>query len=138
MSAPITLIPHSQSEPTPSPDIIENSSQSMVWAKVLEITKKKLSDNNLKPLDLTDLTSQSAEENIRAVIDALNTLQEDSKNKRWRYPWRGKEVIVVESWGKILKSMEKYSKIVDITIQKAPKVGALVWASVWAIMKVRI
>ncbi|RPB22655.1 hypothetical protein L211DRAFT_315335 [Terfezia boudieri ATCC MYA-4762] len=91
------------------PDAMEASSQ--VWAKALEIAKKKLSDNNLPPLDLTNLTSQSAEENIEAVVKALNTAQEDDKKNRWSYTWRGKEVIVVER---------------------------LVWAGVWAIMRVAL
>ena len=110
----------------------------MVWAKTLEITKKKLNDNNLPPLNLTNLTSQSAEEYINIVIEALNTLQEDEKKKRWSYTWRGKKIIVVERLGKILKIVEKYSKVVDTAIRSTPQVGALVWAGVWAIMRVRI
>jgi len=82
-----------------------------------------------------NLTSQSAEENIEAVVKALNIAQEDDKKKRWGYTWRGKEVIVVERLGKILKSVEKYSRIVDIAVQSNPQVSALVWAGVWAIMQ---
>ncbi|RPB22652.1 hypothetical protein L211DRAFT_826561 [Terfezia boudieri ATCC MYA-4762] len=118
------------------PDAMEASSQ--VWAKALEIAKKKLSDKNLPPLDLTNLTSQSAEENIEAVIKALNTAQEDDKKNRWSYTWRGKEVIVVERLGKILKNVEKYSQVVNIAIQANPQVSALVWAGVWAIMRVAL
>ena len=110
----------------------------MVWAKVLEITKKKLNDNNLPPLNLTNLTSQSAKENIEAIIKALDTLQKDNKIKRWSYSWRGKKVIIVERLGKILKSAEKYSKVVDTAIQINPQMSALVWAGIWAIMQVRI
>ena len=58
--------------------------------------------------------------------------------KRWSYTWRGKKVIVVERLGKILKSVEKYSKVVDIAVQSNPQVTALVWAAVWAIMRVCI
>ena len=128
-----------QMKSTQCPDVIEPSSpSSVVWAKALEIATKKLSDNNLPPLNLTNLTSQSAEENIEAIIKALNTIQEDDKKKRWSYIWHGKEVIVVERLGKILKSMEKYSKVVNTVIQINPQVSALVWAGVWAIMRVRI
>ena len=109
----------------------------MVWAEALKIAKKKLNNNNL-PLDLTNLTSESATENIEAVIKALHTLQEDDKKKRWSYTWRGKKVIVMERLGKILKCVEKYSKVVDTAIQSSPEVSALVWAGVWGIMRVRI
>ena len=123
---------------TKSISVIQPSSQSsMVWAKALEITKKKLSNSSLPPLDITNLTSQSAEENMAAVVQALNIAQEDDKKKRWSYTWRGKEVIVVERLGKILKSVEKYSKAVDTAIQSNPQVAALVWAGVLAIMRVR-
>jgi len=118
------------------PGVNEPSSQ--VWAKALEIVKQKLSDNNLPPLDLTNLTSQSAEENIEAVVKALNNAQDDDKKKRWSYTWCGKEVIVVERWGKILKNVEKYSGVVGTAIQSNPQVSALVWAGVCAIMRVRI
>lgn len=126
-----------QEQSTPDPDGDEPSSQfSIVWAKALEIAKKKISDNNLPPLNLTNLTSPLAEENIQAVVEALNTLKEDKKEKRWRYTWHGKEFIVVEHWGKTLKRMEKYSPAVSIVIQRIPQVGAFVWASVWTIMRV--
>ena len=52
---------------------------SVVWARTLEIAMNKLGDNSLPPLDLTTLTSQSAEQNIEAVITALNTWQKDDK-----------------------------------------------------------
>ena len=107
------------------------------WAEALKIAEKKLGDTNLL-LDFRDLTSQLAEENIGAVIKVLTTLQEDDKEKRWIYSWRGKKVIVVERLGKILKSVEKYSKIVDTVVQSNPQVSALVWASAWGIMQVCI
>ena len=43
----------------------------------------------------------------------------------------------MERLGKILRSVEKYSKVVDTAIQTSPQVSALVWAGVWAIMRVK-
>ena len=112
------------------------SHSSVVWDRVLEIAKEKLRNNNLPQFNLSNLTTHSAEENIEAVVKALNTLQEDDKKKRWSYTWRGKKIIVVEQFGKILKSVEKYSKIVDTAVQSNPQVSALVWAGIQAIMRV--
>ena len=124
---PSTYAPHiptpTQAHPLVPPKLasaIEPPSHS-VWTKALEIAKQKLSDNNLPPLDLTNLTSQSAEESIEAVVKALNTLQEDDKKKRWSYTWRGKKVIIVERVGKILRSIETYSKAVGTAIQSSPQ-----------------
>ena len=111
----------------PDSDGIEPSSQ--VWAKALEIARKKLGDNNLPPPNLTNLISQSAEENMEAIVKALNTAQEDHKKQRWRYTGR---------LGKILKSVETYTKVVDTAIQSNPQVSALVWAGMRAGMQVRI
>ncbi|RPB17923.1 hypothetical protein L211DRAFT_854662 [Terfezia boudieri ATCC MYA-4762] len=168
VSAPIVQISHPQSEsiasenPAPSPTCRSNiptsscqaqasaeivvqavpppqtKSVSQVWAKALELAEKKLKDNNLPPLKHTTLTSQSAEENIDAVVKALNAVQEDDKKKRWSYTWRGKEIVVVERLGKILKNVGQYTKVVDTAIQSNPQVSALVWAGVRAIMQVRI
>ena len=113
---------------TSGPDII-----GVAWAGALKIAKTKLGDSF--PLELTNLTPG---DNIRAIIEALNTLQKDEKKKRWSYTWRGREVVIVERLGRILKIVEPYSKVVDIAIQANPQVAALVWASVWTIMRVGI
>ena len=132
--AAVSVLPETKS--TPVPDITESSPHSaVVWAQALEIAKRKLADNNLPPLDLTKLTSQSAEENIEAVMKALNTLQEDDKKKRWSYTRRGKKVIIVQRLGEILRSGEKYLKIVDIVIQ-SNQLSTFVWAGVRAMMQV--
>lgn len=128
ISTPIVRVSHSQSE------LIEP----VVWTKALKIARKKLDDNNLPPLDPTALTSQSAGKNIEAIVKGLKTLQEDDEKKRWSYTWHGKKVIVVEHLAKILRYVEKYSKVVDTAIQSQPEVSALVWAGVWGIMRVCI
>lgn len=107
-----------------------------VWSKTLEIVEKKLLKHKLPPLINTIPTSQSARENIRAVVGALNTFQKDEEKKQWSYTWRGKEVVIVDHVGKILKTMEPYSKIVDTAIQSNPEVTSLVWGGVRAIMQV--
>ena len=126
-----------QSKPAVS-GTIGPCAHSIVWAKSLEIANKKLSESNLPPLEVAKLTLQLVGEDIEAVVNAMNTLQQDEKKKRWRYTWRGKEVIIVERLGKILRRVEKYSKVVDIATQINPQVFALVWAGIRAIMQVRI
>jgi len=64
--------------------------------------------------------------------------QEENKKRKWCCTWQGKKVIAVESFGKILKSMEKYSKVVDVAIQGSPQVSSLVWAGIRAIMQVAL
>ena len=133
--SPAKIDAHAAADPGP----IEPPSQSsVVWTKAIDIAKKKLIENNLPPLDLTNLSTQSEEHNIDAVINSLNTLQEDEQKKRWSYTWRGKEIIIVERLGKILRSVEKYSKIVGSIVQSDPKVAGLVWASIQGIIQVRI
>ena len=130
----------STSAPPLSPNVVIGSSphSSRVWATTLEIAENKLRENRLPPLDLTTLTSESPEENIRTVVNQLNTLQVVNKEKQWSYTWRGKEVIVMERLGKILEIVDNYSKVVDTAIQSNPQVSALVWAGVRAIIQVRI
>ena len=141
VEAPATVNVHTavvpEMMPTPAPGAIKPPPHSAaVWGKTLEIAKKKLSDKSLALLDLTSLTSPSAEENIATVIKALNAIQEDDKKNRWGYTWHGKRVVIVEHLGKILKTAERYSKVVDTAIQHQPEVTALVWAGVKAILQV--
>ena len=123
--------------PPPSPDVVTDSS-SAVWAKTLTIAENKLRENNLPQLDSTNLTSQSAKENIRTIIQQLNTLQDDDKKNQWSYTWRGKKVTVIVRLGRILQIVERYAKVVDAVVQSNPQVSSLVWAGVSAIMRVRI
>ena len=43
----------------------------------------------------------------------------------------------MERLGEILRSVEKYSQVVGTIVQRDPQVGALVWAGVQGIMRVR-
>lgn len=74
---------------------------------------------------------------MEAVVKALHSTQKGVEEKRWTYTWQGEKVIVVDRWGKILKSMEKYFKVVDVAIQGSPQVSSLLWAGIRAIMQVR-
>ena len=125
----INVLPGTKS--APGPNIVD-----VAWAEAMKIAKEKLGDTF--PLELMNLTPQPAGDNIRAIIGALNTLQTDEKKKQWSYTWRGKKVIIAERLGRILKIVEPYSKVVDTAIQVNPQVAALVWAGVWAIMRVGI
>lgn len=111
---------------------------SMVWSRALEIATEKLSENHLPPLDLTKLASQSAEGNMKAVVESLNALQADEQRNRWRYNWRGKEIVIAERLGDILRSVGKYTSIVGAVALCNPQVGTLVWAGIQGIMQVRI
>ena len=115
-----------QTQPTPGPSTTEPLPHSSVWANALTIAGQKLG-NNKPPLDLSHLNSDSAEENIGSIIGALKDVQGDDKKKRW----------IGERFGKILKCVDKYSKIVDTAIQANPEVAALVWAGIWGIIRVR-
>ena len=123
---------------TLGPDATEPPPHSSVWDTALDIAQEKLREYSLPELDLTNLTSQSAIANIEAVFNKLNVLQEDVKKKRWSFNWHGKDVIIVEQLGKILRSVDKYSKVVDTVIQVDPQVSAIVWASIRAMMQVSI
>ena len=126
--------PHSSGSTALESPLTTNTSS--VWDKALEIAGKKLIENNLPLFDLTNLTSQSAEENIGAIVKGLNNLLESDKQKYWSYTWLGKKVIVMERLREILKIVDKYSKVVDIAVQSYPQVAALVWACVRAIIQV--
>ena len=108
-----------------------------IWKKTLAIANQKLIDNNLPPLDVENLKSQSAEENMQSVIRKLETAHAENKTTQWRYSWRGREIIVIERLGKILRGVQKYAPIVDTAIQHSPEVTALVWGGAKAILQVR-
>ena len=119
------------------PDTTESPPHSSaVWTKALDIAQKILTEKQLPQLDLINLPP--AVENIEAVVRSLNALQEDEQKNRWTYTWRGKKIIIADRLGEILRSMEKYSNVVGTAIQCDPQVGAIVWAGVQGIMRVRI
>ena len=117
-----------QTKPTPGPSTTEPEPllKSSIWTDALKLVEQKLRNNKLPPLN-PQLNSDSAEKNIGSIIEALGGVQEDDKKKRW----------IGERFGKILKCVEKYSKIVDTAIQANPQVAALVWAGIWGMIRVR-
>ncbi|KAF8472040.1 hypothetical protein BDZ91DRAFT_780824 [Kalaharituber pfeilii] len=83
-----------------------------------------------------NLPSNPTRDQIEGEIRDLQTVHKESKEKQWKYTNRhGERVAVVERIGPILKCIESYSNIVDVAIQHNPKITALVWASVRAILR---
>jgi len=120
-----------------SPSAVPLSSSSHVWQKTLEIAQKSLAKYKLPSLELGNLQSQSAAENIQALVAELEIAHRESKDRQWRYKDRqGNEVAWVERLGNILKSVDKYTKIVDTAIQHHPNITSLVWAGARAILQV--
>ena len=115
-----------QTKPTPSSSTAELLSHSALWTNALKIAEQKLSNSKLPPLNLSHLISDSAEGNIGSIIEVLKDVQGDDKKERW----------IGERFGKILKCIERYSKIVDTAIQANPQVAALVWAGIRGVIQV--
>ena len=143
VSAPVSTPVSAQTSPQPTASPAKTDTQiptdpDTIWTKALDIAQNKLSENKLPQLDPTKLTSESAGENIDAVVKSLNVLQQDKQKNRWRYTWRGEEVVIAERLGKILRSIEKYSTVVGAAAQCGPPVSAIVWAGIQGIMKVSI
>lgn len=110
-----------------------------LWDLTFQIADKKLSENNLPwpPFDFTKLNSVSAEANIQGLIQALEYNRGVANKKKWRYTWRGKEVIVAERLEKIIRTVGKYTGVVDVAIQHSPEITSLAWASVRFLLQVR-
>lgn len=98
-----------------------------VWQQSIQIAQKRLSEENLPPLSLDDQTSQAANDAIKLTIGDLQSIIKRNAEKD---AWVGR-------LQKILKTMEKYAKIVDTAIQYNPQFPSLVWAGIRAILEVR-
>jgi len=115
------------------------SVSSHIWQKTFEIAQKSLAKYQLPSVELGSLQSQSAAENIQALVAELETAYQGKKDRQWRYKDRdGNEVVWVERVGKILKSVDKYAKIVDTAIQHHPDITSLVWAGARTMLQVRL
>ena len=90
-----------------------------------------LRDHGLPALNEDHLKSTSPTEIIRSVVETLGVEtsqkddhKEDQKERR-------------ERLNRILKRVDKYTKIVDTAVQHSPEVTALVWAGIRGILQVR-
>ena len=106
---------------TPSSQVL-----AVVWKRSIQIAQEKLSEKNLPPLSLDDQTSQTTNDVIKLTI---GDLQRSIK-------WNSQRGARVERLGKILRTVEKYAKIVDTAIQHNPQFSSLVWAGIRAIVQV--
>ena len=124
------LISDTKNSPTPS-------ASSQLWQKALEVAQGSLAKYGLPSIELGGTNSQSATDNIQSLVTELETAHQENKDKQWHYKDRhGNEVALVERLGKIVKSINKYAKIVDTTIQHHPNITSLVWAGARTILQV--
>ena len=115
-----------QVSPACHPSIQDGKS---VWERTLDIAEAMLHDHGLPALDRNTLSSTSSAENIQAILETLKSAQgEDQKVK----------LIGKDRLRRILRGVEKYTKIVDTAVQHSPEVTALVWAGIRGILQVRI
>ncbi|KAF8421773.1 hypothetical protein EV426DRAFT_188014 [Tirmania nivea] len=118
---------------------VSHSISAHLWQKALEIARDSLAKYELPSLEISSFQSQSAAENIQSLLAKLEAAQLENKDRQWRYKDRqGNEVAWVERLGKILKSVDKYAKIVDVAIQHHPDVTSLVWAGARTILQVTL
>jgi len=100
------------------------------------IAQESLAKYKLPPLERGNLPLQSALENIQSLVE-LETAHRVNRNRQWLYKdWQGNEVFWVERLWEILKSVNKYTSIVDTAIQPHPDIASLVWAGAKTILQV--
>ena len=100
-----------------------------IWERTLDIAATMLRNHDLPALDRDTLSSASSAGNIQAVLEILNTAQK--KNQKV-------ELLGKDRLRRILRGVEKYTKIVDTAVQHSPEVTALVWAGIRGILQVSI
>ncbi|KAF8423279.1 hypothetical protein EV426DRAFT_574568 [Tirmania nivea] len=107
-----------------------SSSQALaaVWQRSIQIAQEKLLEKNLPPLPLDGQTSQTTNDVIDLMIGDLQSLIKKNSGRR----------AGVERLGKILRTVEKYAKIVDTAIQHSPQFSSLVWAGIRAIVQMAV
>ena len=74
---------------------------------------------------------------IHVTITEIKTAQKALDDKKWYYTDRhGRQVDIGERMRRIVMSMEKCAKIVDVAIQHHPEISSLVWAGARFILMV--
>ena len=100
-----------------------------IWERTLDIAETMLRDHGLPALDRNTLGSASSAENIQAVLETLITAQGEGQKEK---------LIGKDRLRRILRGVEKYTRIVDTAVQHSPEVTALVWAGIKGILQVSI
>lgn len=100
-----------------------------LWECTMEIADALLRVHDLPPFDWNTFSSTTSAEDIQSVIQTLKTPPQvnDEKQRLGRQRLR-----------RILRGVEKYTKIVDTAVQHSPEVTALVWAGVRGLLQVCI
>ena len=64
------------------------------------------------------------------MTDAARQAKEVAETKRWKYHWKGREIVAADQMENILRKVDKYATVVSIAIQHSPETTALVWGGV--------
>ena len=96
-----------------------------IWQRSIDIAQEKLKKKKLPLLEPSGSAVPSGADISTIVVDLGKAIDQGDRGSG------------VGRWGKILKVIDSYSRVVDTAIQSNPAITALVWAGVRAILQVR-
>ena len=110
--------------PAPTPTLVLPIEH--IWQRSLDLAQVKLEEKGLPLLELSDSMLKPVAD-IWSITGGLK----ESIEQRGKGPGVGR-------WRKILETVDSYSRVFDMAIQHNAAITALVWASVRAILVVRL
>lgn len=77
---------------------------------------------------------------IRAAVDQTYSAARDKKqqcdDKRWRWTFRGKDVVLRDEAEKVILWIDRFKPVGDIAVNAAPIYAGLPWAGIRTILEV--
>lgn len=108
---------------------ISDCQSPLLWIRTLAIVDKELRKHELPALDRNSFTSTSAADNIQSIIATCTVKADQNDDDPEKTSGR-------ERLKRILRHVDKYTKIVDTAVQHSPEVTSLVWAGIRTILLV--
>ncbi|KAA8902942.1 hypothetical protein FN846DRAFT_954798 [Sphaerosporella brunnea] len=103
------------------------------WDRAYTLAKEH---PTLTPSERKLLDSRSANDTVLSVLHDAMKAAEDRNSNMWRYtkPGTGEAVVVREKFDRIVKGLDRYSKIVDVAIGGQPTIVSICWGTMRSLL----
>jgi hypothetical protein len=106
-----------------------------LWSAALEKLPPPDKDSLLQ-FSPTSAAGKDTQIDITALRVAVTKRRDDCERKRWRFCFRGRDIILRDKAAKVLAWLDKFKQVGDVAVNFDPHHAALPWAGVRLLLEV--
>lgn len=107
-----------------------------LWTEALE-GLSSTDQETIKRLQPDEATEQPLSKTVQRLSEFITKLQDECKEKRFKFRFKGQDIIMRDVAGKIISWLNKFKEVGDVAVNFDPVHASLPWAGVRFLLQVR-